>query len=248
MNDFDRAGILYRARAYPYEAPHDSYTWDRGTVRPFDPADRAGRTPILAFGSNRAPERLHQKFAHLGDHLIPVEKAWLADFDVVYAAHITSYGAVPAMLQRAEGVTAEIAVTWLDADQVPIMHASEMSVANYVYARLDDVALRMDGGQTMDHAFCYIGARGHLRGEDGGMIPLLAVHAEGRAVPGLATGEALEVVRARVAPQSEPDGFVHRLVEDPAYRAAVSDAISEDAVAFGYLTEFWEVQLMGSRS
>lgn len=240
MNEADRAAILHRARAYPYDAPHDSYTWDRGAVRPFDPTDRAGRTPILAFGSNRAPERLHQKFAHLGDHLIPVEKAWLTDFDVVFAAHITSYGAVPAMLQRAEGVTAEIAVTWLDADQVPIMHASEMSVANYVYARLDDVALRLDGGDTMGHAFCYIGARGHLRGEDGAIIPLLAVHAEGRAVPGLATGETLELIRARVAPDEAPDAFVLRLVETQAYRASVSDLISKDAVTFGYPAEILE--------
>jgi hypothetical protein len=234
VTDDATAAILRRARGYPYDAPHDSYTWDRGAVRGFDPADRDGRTPILAFGSNRAPERLHQKFAHLGDHLIPVEKAWLSDFDVVYAAHITSYGAVPAMLQRAKGVTCEIAVTWLDAEQVPIMHASEMSAANYVYARLDDVSLRLAGGAVMDRAFCYIGARGHLMSPDGGPTPLLAVHAEGRPTPGIATGEVLERIRERVAPNAEPDAFVLRLVEDKAYRAAVSDAISEDAVAFGY--------------
>lgn len=234
MNDAERAHILHRARNYPYEAPHDSYTWDRGAVRAFDPSDTVGRTPVLAFGSNRAPERLHQKFAHLGDHLIPVQKAWLDDFDVVYAAHISSYGAVPAMLQRSEGVRIEIAVTWLDDDQLPIMHDSEMAVANYVYARLEDVHLTLDGGAIRDHAFCYIGTRGHVPSDTGQALPLLAVHGEGRDTPGISTGEALELIRGRVAPSEGEDAFIFRLVADKAYRQAVTAEISRDAVPFDY--------------
>lgn len=228
------AEILRRARGYPYDAPHDSYTWESGALRPFAAADHAGRTPVLAFGSNRAPERLVQKFGHLGDHRIPVEAATLTDFDVVYAAHITSYGAVPAMLQRAEGTACRIAVTWLDDDQLPIMHESEMSAANYVYARLDDVALVLDGGARMDHAFCYIGTRGHLTAEDRAPYPLLAVHAEGRETPGISTGEALEIVRTRIESDEDEDAFVLRLVRDPEYRRAVTERIAENAVPFAY--------------
>lgn len=228
------AEILRRARTYPYEAPSGSYTWHHGEVRDFAPEDRAGRTPVLAFGSNRAPERLHQKFAHLGDHRIPVEAARLTDFDVVYAAHITSYGAVPAMLQRVPGVTVNIAITWLDAAQLTIMHDSEMSAANYVYARLDGVSLELSTGGGADHAFCYVGTRGHLVSEDGGTIPLLAVQASGRQHPAAATGEVLELIRARVAARQGPDAFVLDLVRDEAYRRDISDRISGDAVPFDY--------------
>lgn len=228
------ADILRRARTYPYDAPSGSYTWHHGDIRDFVPADRAGRSPVLAFGSNRAPERLHQKFAHLGDHRIPVEAARLADFDVVYAAHITSYGAVPAMLQRAPGVTVEIAITWLDDAQLTIMHDSEMSAANYVYARLDNVTLSLSGGGTADQAFCYVGTRGHLRSQSGGSIPLLAVRAEGRADAASATGEVLEMIRARVGDSRDPDAFVLELVRDEGFRRGVSDLISRDAVPFGH--------------
>lgn len=240
MTEADRAHLLHRARNYPYEAPHDSYTWDSGVVRAFSPADTAGRTPVLAFGSNRAPERLHQKFAHLGDHLIPVQKAWLNDFDVVYAAHITSYGAVPAMLQRAAGVRVEIAVTWLDEDQLPVMHDSEMAVANYVYARLNDVELSLDGGEVRDHAYCYVGTRGHLLSDRREALSLLAVHGECRSSPGISTGEALELVRARVAPGMGEDEFIFRLVGDHSYRQSITENISADAVPFGYPVEVIE--------
>ena len=60
-----QADILHRARNYPYTAPTDSYTWENGAERPFKPEDRVGRVPVLAVGSNRAPERLAQKFGHL---------------------------------------------------------------------------------------------------------------------------------------------------------------------------------------
>jgi hypothetical protein len=227
-----RAEILRRARGYPYDAPHESFTWENGAVRVFDPADRAGRTPVLAFGSNRAPERLEQKFGRLEGHRIPVEQARLTGFDVVYAAHITSYGAVPAMLQAAAGVTASIAVTWLDAEQLPIMHATELGAANYRYARLDGIDLQLAGGDRFDHAFFYVSARGHLRGPEGRPHPLLAVHADGRPDPGIATGEALEAVRSRVAPESDPDDFVLRLAGEAVYRHAVTAMISKDAVPF----------------
>lgn len=231
MNDSD---TLRRARTYPYDAPAGSYTWHHGEVRDFAPEDRRGRTPVLAFGSNRAPERLHQKFAHLGNHRIPVEAARLTDFDVVYAAHITSYGAVPAMLQRVPGVAVDIAVTWLDDAQLPIMHDSEMSAANYVFARLDDVALSLSGGGSADHAFCYVGTRGHLLSDDGGTIPLLAIRAEGRRDSAAATGEVLEMIRSRVTDCRDADQFVLDLVRDETYRRHVSELISKDAVPFDY--------------
>lgn len=232
MSATARAAVLRRARGYPYDAPHESFTWENGAVRDFDPADRAGRTPVLAFGSNRAPERLEQKFGRLDGHRIPVERATLPGFDVVYAAHITSYAAVPAMLQAAPGVTAHIAVTWLDAAQLTLMHATELGAANYRYARLDEIDLRLDAGDRLEQAYFYVSARGHLRGPDARAYPLLAVPADGRSEPGIATGEALEIVRARVAAESAPDDFVLRLAGEALYRQGITAAISKDAVPF----------------
>ncbi|MDF1748383.1 MAG: hypothetical protein P1V34_05855 [Alphaproteobacteria bacterium] len=231
-----RAHILHRARNYPYTAPTGSYTWENGHERPFKPEDRVGRVPVLAVGSNRAPERLAQKFGHLGDHIIPVERAHLTDFDVVYAAHITAYGAVPAMLQFSAGVTVELAVTWLDEAQLPIMHATELGAANYEYRLLDGIELRLNGKERLDHVFLYVSTRGHLRGDDGEAIPLLALRAKGRTGSGRATGEVLEVVRERYAPKLESDAFIFKLVEDKSYREDITAEISKNAVPFNYET------------
>jgi hypothetical protein len=232
--DIDDAERLSRARGYPYAYPFDSYLWRDGAVLPFEPVLRDGRTPVLAFGSNRAPERLQQKFGHLVNQTIPVERASLSDFDVVYAAHITTYGAVPAMLQHRPGVTVDIAVTWLDPDQLGIMHESEMRVANYVYARLDDVKLQLDSGEVETEALCYVGARGHLPSEAQEPHSLIAVRAEGRPHPGHDTHSILESIRTRLAPQEKPDAFVLRLIADREYRTKVTDTISANAVAFSY--------------
>lgn len=226
--------ILHRARNYPYAAPPGSYTWESGVERAFRAEDRAGRVPVLAFGSNRSPERLAQKFRHLGTHVIPVERARLRDFDTVYAAHITAYGAVPAMLQEAPGVRVEIAVTWLDKAQLVIMTQSEVAAANYAYALLDGIDLMLEGNESLDHAFAYVSTRGHLRGATGEAVPLLAVRAKGRKAEALATGEMLEQVRLRVAPEAAPDDFVLRLVRDAEYRHSVSEILSRDAVPFTY--------------
>lgn len=59
----------------------------------------ARRTPVLAYGANAAPERLRRKFAPYGPAVIPVLRARLHDFDIVHAAHVSSYGAIPATLE-----------------------------------------------------------------------------------------------------------------------------------------------------
>ncbi|MEC9185370.1 MAG: hypothetical protein VX930_13935, partial [Pseudomonadota bacterium] len=139
----DRASRLARARGYPYPYPGRSYVWQSGDVTDFDLGLTEGRTAVLAVGSNRAPSRLDQKYIGKYEVPIPVQHARLKDFDIVYAAHLTRYGSVPAMLQRAPGTTVELAVTWLDDEQLEIMHATE---GGYYYAEIEGVDLTYDDG------------------------------------------------------------------------------------------------------
>ena len=62
MNDALIRAALARARDYPYPLPHHSYHWRGGAVFDFDPELTAGRTPVLAVGSNQAPAQLTRKF------------------------------------------------------------------------------------------------------------------------------------------------------------------------------------------
>ena len=79
--------LLALAKSYPFPAPEGSYLFSGGEAGPIAPADFAGRVPVLAHGSNRSPEQLRRKFGTAAE--IPVTYGWLADYDVVYSAHIT---------------------------------------------------------------------------------------------------------------------------------------------------------------
>lgn len=228
------ADILHRARDYPYRAPDHSYCYTFQGIRKFDLVPLDGRTPVLAIGSNRAPERLRQKFGDDIRHIIPVQKLNLKHFDVVYSAHITNYGAVPAMLQVSPGTVAGIWVTWLDAEQLRIMNESEVTAANYVPGHLTGLAGYPDNaGRVLREGRAYIGTRGHLVHE-GMALALAAVPASGRRFPEATTQEALEIVRRRAAPEMGGDAFVLRLVREPDFRDQVTARISENAVAMAY--------------
>lgn len=227
----EREAKLVRARGYPYEIPHGSYTWRGGAVAPFDPPARSGRTPVLAVGSNQSPQQLTRKFGGAGE--IPVQRARLAAFDIYYSAHITAYGSVPAMLQHAPGAAVTLSVTWLDDKQLGIMHETELRAANYRYGTIEDIDLKLDCGSQLDEIHLYVGVHGHLVHE-GEPVALAAVPAAGRHPKALTTAEVLEIVRERVAPADGPEEFVVRLVDDSGFRAACTAAIAADAVPFAH--------------
>jgi hypothetical protein len=222
---------LHRARNYPYPFPKHSYLYKDGELSAFDARLTNNRTPVLAIGSNQAPERLTQKFGHDASHVIPVQRAQLANFDVVFCAHISSYGAVPAMLQNSPGASVAIAVTWLDDDQLEIMHHSEIAAANYAFAVLEDVHVTLDDGVIHDTAHAYVGSRGHLRIASTA-VALSAIECNNRQFPAMSTHQTLEHVRLRVADHLDADTFVHQLIDDRNYRNQVTELISSDAVAF----------------
>ncbi len=194
---------------------------------------RRGRTPVLAYGSNRSPEQLDRKFGHAPETVIPVETAVMRDFDVVYAAAFTRYGAVPAMLQHMPGVAAEIAVTWLDEAELAHMHGTEMGAANYRYAALNDVSLSLDTGEVLETAYTYVGTRGHFTHNDG-PVPLKSVSADGRKHAPRTTAEMLALLHAVLDGDGEVEDFIHRLVSDDQFRRASADGLTQHATPFAY--------------
>ncbi len=188
---------------------------------------------MLAIGSNQSPRRLTEKFGDDANHVIPVQRAFLEDFDVVYSAHISSYGAVPAMLQVSEGSEVEVAVTWLSDTQLEVMSHSEIHAANYGFALLDGLRLRLEDGQALSRAYVYVSCRGHLRHHDGA-VALAAIRCHRRRYRAMETFRALELVRERLAPAIGADEFVLRLIADVAYRHEISSLLGADATPFSY--------------
>src|SRR5215207_2198589 len=81
------------------------------------------RVPLLAYGSNGSPEVLRRKLGD--DAFVPVVRATLRDFDVVYSSHISPYGSVPAAIYPCRGTSLQVCVLLVDAAQLATLDETE---------------------------------------------------------------------------------------------------------------------------
>lgn len=210
--------------------------------------DWAGRVAVIACGSNRSPRQLARKFApgiarkfapgiapgtaRPDAGVIPVIRARVDDFDVVYSAHFTSYGAVPATLCPSPGTRAEVSVLWLTAAQLARMHGTESLGLNYGFGRLSGLRLEMEiaveGARVLAEAFHYAGLHGCLAA-DSHPLSLAAVAARGRAFPARHQIEVLRLARDRLAPGRGLEAFVTDVVGDHALRRRYVRRLARDA-------------------
>ena len=215
----DDGELLALAKSYPFDAPPGSYLFTEGSARPLARAGYEGRVPVVAHGSNRAPAQLHRKFGL--DAEIPVTVGWLTDYDVVYSAHITQYGAVASTLQHTPGTRARVSLTWLSERQLRRMHETE-GPSTYAFGRLAGIELRLVEGpaERVGEAYVYLGRNGCLD-LDGGPVGLAAVSAEGRAHQSRSQEAALTLVRDRHRPGLAIDRLILEAVRRPERRHAL---------------------------
>ena len=106
-----------RAISYPYYVPARSYVIagacheELAICAPIP--DLSGRRPVLAVGSNQSPEQLIRKFGDANLGTIPVIRATLTDFDIVYSPHVSAYGSIPTTLRHSPGTRVTLFVNWL---------------------------------------------------------------------------------------------------------------------------------------
>lgn len=159
------------ALQYPFDIPSHSYLWPSGEC--LDHLNEGllnGRTPMLAVGSNAAPSQLERKFSRPGfcaidpeDFTVPVLRANVPDVDVVYAARLASYGAVPATIITSPGATARVHVTWLTGAQLQRMNETEGAGRAYGICEIEGVhyQINLEGiGRLPARAFCYFSLSG----------------------------------------------------------------------------------------
>ena len=233
LPESDDARLAF-AKSYPFATPGRSYLFRDGAARPLEAgvaeaALFAGRAPVIGHGSNRSPDQVRRKFGE--DAEIPVSRAWLADYDVVYSAHVTQYGAIAANLHRAPGVTAEVYVNWLSEAQLARMHATELAGENYDYGRLAGIALALEAGPRagLSEAFVYLSTRGCLRG---GAWPLglAAVAAQGRPHDALHQEAAIALVRDRHRPGRDLDAHILETITNAQGRTALIAEMQQNAI------------------
>ena len=235
--------LLRLAKGYPYAAPAGSYFYRDGATTALGgaalgaavAAARAeGRVPVIAHGSNRAPEQLHRKFGHLSGTAseIPVTRAWLADHDAVYSAHMTRYGAISATLHAAPGTRVQVYVTWLTEAQLPRMHETEIGLGNYGYGRLNAIELAVEGGPALAEAFAYLSVHGCLADPEQTSAPLAlaAVPAERRRHRAVDQEGALAVLRAGHHPDDDLDAMILANIRNVEQRRRLVEALQRGAV------------------
>jgi hypothetical protein len=209
-----------RAADYPFLPPLERYVFAGSGEAPAFSVE--GRLPVLALGSNASPVQLRRKFADLPGH-IPVSRAMLFDHVVVYSAHFSRYGSIPATLHQHQGGVAFVALTWLDAQQLARMHETESLGVNYDYVEVADVRLEHDGeaiAATVPVG-AYVSRFGPLQHE-ARPIRLAETASSGCPLPALTQPAALRFAHRRVAPDLAFDAFMTRIVDDEDYRGDMS--------------------------
>ena len=165
---------LYRhALAYPWARPASSFLLRGEDALPLEEMDDAerertletatsdGRHPLLAFGSNGAPERLALKFTGLPDEEreLLVLAGDLHDFDVGAAPMPTFYGSLPATIFPSPGAAVRASLLWVSDAQLTALAWSELS---YFLGRLDGVTFVPDAGDPVEGVLGFVSRWGAL--------------------------------------------------------------------------------------
>lgn len=201
----ETAAVVKRALAYPYETPERSFLFVDGQARELPPDfDLAGRTPVLAYGANSGLEALARKLATQPDNPLPVLRAELDGFEIVYSAHVTPYGGVPATFLRSPGSAVSVHVIHPDPEQLPLFVATE---PNYERVRLTGISCRIDGGREVAEVEAFESRHGPLL-LDGAPVALSAISASGRTLRAMPEPEVLELVRSHLEPDLSLEDFI----------------------------------------
>lgn len=220
--------LLARAVGYPWARPRGSHRLMDGKVllledlveeerdRVIDRYASAenGRLPVLAIGSNAAPEVLERKFAHFPDE---EDRALLAltgslrDFDVGAAAQPTLYGAMPATLFPSPGTAVRATVLWVTPVQFTQLTWSEL---NYRLGKLR-TRFEVDQSETsFDELLVFVSRFGAFCVNER-PVALAAVPADGRTAEALTQEQLLDAAATLVlGPDATAETLVRAIFEE----------------------------------
>jgi hypothetical protein len=222
------AAVLEQAISYPWLRPKGSFRLANGEVEllaglPADERQRliarfssadSGRLPLLAIGSNAAPEALERKFAHFGDEgdrAVLGLSGHLHGFDVGVAPQPTMYGAMPATLFPSPGTAVSATILWVTPAQFTQLAWSEIT---YRLGRLRarfDVEEAADG---FDAVLAFVSRFGAFC-VDGKPVALAAIPASGRTATALSQEQLLDAAAAlAIGPGATAETLVRAIFED----------------------------------
>lgn len=223
---------ISRALGYPYARPKASYLFTGGKAEDLPPdISLEDRIPVLACGSNGAPEQLCRKYGDSDTVRIPVTAATLDDIACTYSAHFTAYGSISAGLSIAPGTRSNVHITWLMESELLRMHETEALGKNYRFAELEEVSLSCSVTGLRQHLFAYISLRGSLLLE-GAPVMLAGIPAGNPAYESLSQREMQSLARDWLAPGLNLHAFIRQNIENAGMRADRTAALAKSALHF----------------
>jgi hypothetical protein len=220
--------VLERAVEYPWARPQGSYWLRDGEVEPLDglsPGERkqviaefasedGGRLPLLAIGSNGAPETLERKFAHFPeerDRAVLVLTGRLHEFDVGVSPQPAIYGSMPATLFPSPGTRVSAAVLWVTPAQFIQLVWSELS---YRLGRLQTRFEVDEIDADFDQVLVFVSRFGAFC-VNGQPVALAAIPATGRSTEALTQEQLLDAVaELALGPGANAEALVRAIFED----------------------------------
>jgi len=173
---------------------HDVGDAERAAILERHLAPAAGRVALLAIGSNVAPKNLAVKLAHhedAEDREVLVLAGDLHDLDVVAAAAVAVYGAMPATLAASPGTNVRAAVMLVTATQLTTLTWGEMT---YRLGRLQGARFTVEDavqGVELDSPLGFVSRWGAFA-PDGAAASLAAIRATGRRARGWTQRELVD--------------------------------------------------------
>jgi hypothetical protein len=221
------ATALEHAIGYPWLRPVGSYRLADGEVAllaDLSAAERertlagfseaSGRVPLIAIGSNAAPEALERKLAHFPaaeDRAVLALTGRLHDFDVGVAAQPTIYGSMPATLFPSPGAAVGATLLWVTSNQFTQLTWTELSY------RLGRLRTRFDVEEmetSFDEVLVYVSRFGAFCPE-GDPVALGAIPAAGRTAAALTQEQMLDAAAAMaLGPEADAEALVRAIYED----------------------------------
>ncbi len=238
---------IARALAYPWERPLGSYLLGvdgvegfeamaperrEGVLASFTGAD-SGRLPVLAIGSNAAPEALERKFAHFDaeeDRAVLALTGRLHEFDVGVAAQPTMYGSLPATLFPSPGTAVSATLLW-----VTLAQFTQLTWSEFTY-RLGQLRARFEveeNGTSFNEVLVFVSRFGAFS-PDGEPVALAAIPATGRSAPELSEEQLLDrAAQLALSPEADAEALIRAIFEHPAATAErVAATVHKAALPF----------------
>jgi ribosomal protein S18 acetylase RimI-like enzyme len=219
--------VLERALGYPWGRPEGSYRLTSAGAEPLAEmsdeeregaiaeftSEGGGRVPVLAIGSNAAPETLALKFAHFpdgDDREVLALTGRLHDFDVGAAAQPALYGSMPATLFPSPGTEVGATLLWVTPAQLTQLAWSEL---NYLLGKLGARFDVDEGGESFDEVLVFVSRFGAFR-VDGRPVALAAVPANRRTAVALTQEQLLDAAAAlAIGPEAKAETLVRAIFE-----------------------------------